>query len=147
MFQFLEILPEIFIVMGLLLVLLELIIGIEAGFDLVLIGSILMISGFGGLATDNYSVALVIAIVLSVFYIFYGRSLVKNKFNFKPHKSNVDGLIGKDGIVVEPITPLKAGVVRVDDESWRARSDETLAVGETVSIQSLSGVTVTVRKI
>ena len=139
-------LPELFIVVGLLLVILELIIGIEAGFDLVLIGSILVISGFTGNFVGGPIVSLVLASILSAVYFFYGRALVKDKLKVKNHSTNTDRLIGQTGVVLQAISPMKAGLVKVEDEEWRARSDQALVTGETIVVTAFNGVTAIVSK-
>ena len=63
------------------------------------------------------------------------------------HKKKVtgaEGLIGLEGEVIEPLTPV--GVVRIEDEYWKAKSvGENIAVGEEVEILGMSGLTLTVR--
>ena len=61
--------PQLFVIAGLLLVLAELLVGIQSGFDLVLIGSILVISGFVGMFTGSTPLMLVLATALSILYI------------------------------------------------------------------------------
>ncbi len=69
-------LPQIFVVMGLLLILAELVIGIQTGFDMLLIGSILVLSGLMGILTGSEMLMLVLAIGLSVLYIAVGRKKI-----------------------------------------------------------------------
>lgn len=117
--------PQITIITGLLLILAELILGIQAGFDLVVIGSVLILGGIFGILTGNFSVTLIISSVLAVAYIFFGRKLIKQKLIFKTNKTNIDKLIGAQATVIRSITPDTAGLVRINDEDWRAiLSDE-----------------------
>ncbi len=58
--------PQLFVIVGLLLALAELLVGIQTGFDLVLIGSILFVSGFVGMLTNSVPLMLVLATVLSI---------------------------------------------------------------------------------
>ena len=64
------------------------------------------------------------------------------------HKKQVtgaEGLIGLEGEVIKPLTPV--GVVRVKGEYWKAKSvDENIAVGEEVEILKLNGLTLTVKR-
>lgn len=139
-------LSEWLVIGGLILVMAELLVGIQTGFDLVLIGSILVLGGLAGMAT-NYQVALVVSVVLSIVYIFYGRRLVKSKIIVSTHKTNIDKLIGKTGVVVRSITPDTAGIVRLDDEDWRAMAEEVVYEKEKVKIESIEGVTLKVCKV
>ena len=61
-------------------------------------------------------------------------------------KTNIDALIGKHGIVRQRIARNKAGMVEVEDEQWRARSNEEIDEGEEVEIMGVKGVTLQVRK-
>ena len=70
-------LPQLIVILGLVLALAELAIGIDAGFDLVVIGSILVVSGLLGTVT-SLIVSLICAIVLVGLYFFFGRRLIKS---------------------------------------------------------------------
>jgi membrane protein implicated in regulation of membrane protease activity len=137
---------EIIIIVGLLLAALELLLGVPAGFDLVLTGSILIISGIIGSIASNFTVTLVVAIVLSVFYIAYGRSLIRQKLIIATKGTNVDKLIGSHGVVIRSITPETPGMVRVEDEDWRAVSEEVLYEKDKIEVTSISGVSLKVKK-
>ena len=140
-------LPQIFIVVGLLLVLLELIVGIETGLDFVLIGSALVISGFAGLLTGSVPLMLILAIGLIVLYLAVGRRQIRHRLKAFGSLTNVDRLIGAPATVVREITPEKAGMVRMDDEEWRAAADEILYEKDIVTVESIEGVTLRVRKL
>lgn len=136
----------ILIVFGLILIILELLVGIATGFDLMLLGSILIIGGLVGNFTDNLTLALIILAALGFVYIFFGRQLVKDKVVIMTHNTNIDKLIGKYGRVTKKITPDNAGTVKMEDETWRASADQTIEEGEKVVIKSVEGVTVIVEK-
>ncbi len=140
-------LPQAFIVVGLLLILLELIVGIETGLDMVLIGSILFISGFVGLLVGSIPLMLLLAIGLSVLYIAVGRRKIKQRLTPSNSRTNVDRVLGSTATVIRMITPEKAGMVRLDDEDWRASAEEILYEKDVVTIESIEGVTVRVRKL
>ncbi len=52
-----------------------------------------------------------------------------------------------EGIVIKEIAPGKPGVVKVDDETWSAYSDENIKVGEKVKIVKRDGLFLEVKKI
>lgn len=138
---------QLLIIVGLLAILSELFIGIQTGFDLVLIGSILVLSGFIGTVT-NLVVALTIAVILSLVYLLYGRTFIRSKLQIlTTRKTNIDRLIGQTAIVVRTITPHAAGMIKLGDEDWRADSDETLYEKDKVKVISIEGVTLKVEKI
>jgi membrane protein implicated in regulation of membrane protease activity len=138
--------PQLFVIAGLLLMLAELLVGIQTGFDLVLIGSILIVSGFVGMLT-NTPIMLAVATVLSVLYIFVGRKKIKQKITTVTKKTNIDKLIGASGVVVRSVTPDTAGLVRVNDEDWRASADEILYERDPIIVENIDGVTLIVRKL
>lgn len=142
-----EFLPEIFVILGLLMVLAELLLGIQTGFDLLLIGSIMVVAGFAGILTGSELLMLVLAIGLSVLYIAVGRKRIRSKITTVAKKTNIDKLIGSTATVERGINPDSAGIVRVDDEKWRAAAQEVLYEGDTVTIEAIDGVTVIVRKL
>jgi len=63
------------------------------------------------------------------------------------HKKQVtgsEGMIGMKGRVIKPLTP--KGVVRVGDESWKAKSSgEDIETGEEVEVVGVEGLTLKVR--
>ncbi len=55
-----------------------------------------------------------------------------------------EGMIGKQGRVVEPLTPI--GVITVNGERWKAKSiDNNIEVNENVEIIGLDGLTLKVK--
>jgi membrane protein implicated in regulation of membrane protease activity len=139
--------PQLFVIAGLLLVLAELLVGIQSGFDLVLIGSIMIVSGFVGMFTGSTALMLILATVLSILYIAVGRQRIRQKITTVTKKTNIDKLIGAGGVVVRSITPDTAGLVRVDDEDWRASAEEVLYERDAVVVEGIEGVTLLVRKL
>ena len=134
---------------GAILVLVEVVLGGFAGFDLVLIGSAFILGGVAGLLTGNPTVAYVTAAVLGVAYIAVGRRLVRARLAVsRSHASNVDAVRGKQGVVQQRIATHEAGLVKLDDEVWRAlpASDAgPFEVGARVTVVSVDGVTLQVR--
>lgn len=139
--------PQLFVIAGLLMVLAELLVGIQTGFDLVLIGSILVISGFAGIFTNSTALMLVLATVLSILYIAVGRNKIRQKITTVTKKTNIDKLVGSTGTVIRSVTPDTAGLVRVNDEDWRASAEEILYERDTVTVEGIEGVTLIVRKL
>lgn len=139
-------LPQLFVIAGLLFAMAELFVGIEAGFDLVAIGSVLIISGFAGIATGSTTLMLALAAILVVIYISIGRTKIQQRLVVTTHSTNIDKLPGKTGITIRSITPDTAGMVRVGDEDWRATSNQLIHEKDKVTIKSVEGVTLIVTK-
>jgi membrane protein implicated in regulation of membrane protease activity len=139
--------PQLVVIIGFLAILGELVLGIQTGFDLLLLGSILVVSGTVGEACANIWVTLGFSSVLAFCYIAFGRNLIRQKIIYTTHKTNVDRLAGKHGIVVRTITPDTAGIIRIDDEDWRATSGSVIYEKEKCTVVSIEGVTLRVQKV
>ncbi len=135
------------VIVGLVLILAELLVGIQTGFDLVLIGSILIAGGFLGIVSNSVTVALIVSVILSIVYIAWGRSIVKQKITVVTKKTNIDKLIGKKAVVITAMTPDTAGMVRLGDEDWRASAEDVIYEKEKVEVVGIEGVTLLVKKI
>ena len=139
----------VLIVAGALLTLVEIAFGGFAGFDLVLIGSAFVIGGGLGLVLHNATLGFITASVLCVGYIVLGRRWVRARIQPRHAATNVDALIGKQGVVIQRIAPHAPGQVRVNDEIWRAESapdlQSPLEPGALVTVSGVSGVTLQVR--
>lgn len=138
------------IIAGALLVLVEVAFGGFAGFDLVLIGSAFVIGGALGLAFKSAVLGFIVASALCILYIVLGRRYVRARFRHKPTESNVDALLGRQGVVVQRIAPQAPGQVRVNDEIWRAEAapgvTDVFEPGSLVTVAGVSGVTLQVRR-
>jgi membrane protein implicated in regulation of membrane protease activity len=137
---------SIFIGIGLVLVLMELILGIDTGLDLVFIGSAFILSGIITIAMQTWVWTAVIAGIICVIYLVIGRRYIHKRMAFAGEKTNIDTIIGKDGIVLQDITRHEYGLVKVGMEEWRAGSDEEIKAGEEIVVQGINGVTLDVKK-
>lgn len=107
------------------------------------LGSIFLIDS--DLPELRVSVSLIYAIAFSsaAVIVFVLKMLMK-----LCHKQVVTGeeaLIGNDAVVLQDFT--RYGYVRVGGERWKARCDHPLNKGEMVSIESVDGLTLTVKKV
>ena len=139
----------ILVVGGAVLILIEIVLGAATGFDLLLIGSAVLLGGLLGLITHSAAMGLATAGVLSVAYVAFGRRRIRGRLQRHGLSTNTDALIGREATVV--LTPEKdrAGRIRLDGEEWRARLDTVqapgggaLAVGSQARITRVDGVTV-----
>lgn len=73
---------------------------------------------FGG----NIMVQLVVFLIVSIVLLILTKPIVKKHFNNNRTKTNADRLVGKEGIVTEPINGVEAtGRVTVAGQDWAAR--------------------------
>ncbi|MDY6892956.1 MAG: NfeD family protein [Chloroflexota bacterium] len=136
----------IFVIAGLLLVSLELFIGIEAGLDLVILGSASIIGGLVTWPLHSWVYTVVITSVICIAYIVLGRTYVHRQIAVKETKTNVDAIIGRNGIVLQGIAKNVDGLVKVNNEQWRARAEEDIEQGVEIVVTGISGTTLVVKK-
>ncbi|GAG09455.1 unnamed protein product [marine sediment metagenome] len=115
----------IFVIVGLFFVLLELIIGVETGLDLVFIGSAFIIGGLATWPFHSWVWAVIITSIICVAYVVLGRRYVHRWTMVRKAKTNIDAIIGRQGIVVKSIAKNVDGLVKVGYEQWRARQKRT----------------------
>ena len=136
----------IFTGIGLLMILLELIVGIETGLDLVFLGSAFIIGGLVTLPFHSWVLTLIITLIICVAYLALGRRYVHRWTATRKEKTNIDTIIGRKGIVLQSLTPGVIGLVKVGNEEWRARAEECIEKGEVIMVTAISGVTLNVEK-
>ena len=137
----------IFVIAGLLLVLLELIVGVETGFDLVFIGSAFILGGLATWPSQSWLLTLIVTSVICVAYVALGRRYVHRWTQVKKSRTNIDAIIGRHGIVLKGIARNADGLVKVGNEQWRGRAEEDIEQGEEIVVNSVSGVTLIVEKV
>lgn len=122
----------------------EILLGAVTGFELLILGLILIVSGSLGYVANSFVLAIFTATVLLFVYVYFGRQKLRDYLVLGTKKTNVDSLIGKEAAVIEDISSTNAGKVKIDGEVWRASCGETVKKGSTVKIESVSGVTLSV---
>jgi len=136
----------IFAGVGLLLVLLELILGVETGFDLVVIGSAFILCGLVTWPFHTWVLTVIVTGVICVAYVVLGRRYVHRWTQTRPEKTNIDAIIGKTGIVLQSIASNGHGLVKVGYEEWRARAKDDIKEGDEIVVTGVSGVTLIVEE-
>jgi membrane protein implicated in regulation of membrane protease activity len=136
----------IFVGAGLLFVLLELIVGVDTGLDLVFIGSALILGGLITWPFHIWGLTLAVTIVILIAYVFIGRRYVHKWTAVKAERTNIDAIIGLRGTVLVNIAPGADGRIKVGNENWKARGEEEIREGEEVVIRGVTGATLIVEK-
>ena len=137
----------IFVIVGLLLVLLELIIGVDTGLDLVFIGSVFIIGGLATWVFHSWQLTVIVTSIICVAYVALGRRYVHRWTMVSKAKTNIDAIIGRQGIVLRDIARNIDGLVKIGNEQWRARAAEDIRKGDEITVTSINGVTLIVEKI
>ena len=136
----------IFLCTGLVFVILELMVGVETGLDLVILGSVFAIGGLVTWPIESWPATVVIISVLSIAYMLLGRKYVHQRMLFKEEQTNIDTIIGKEGIVLKDIKDYAHGLVKVGYEEWRAKAEEEIPAGTEIVVTEIEGVTLTVKR-
>jgi membrane protein implicated in regulation of membrane protease activity len=136
----------IFIGIGLVMILLELILGVATGLDLVFIGTAFILGGLITLPLDSWVWTVIVTVVICILYVLAGRRYVHGRLAVAGEKTNIDAIIGRTGVVQQDISRNESGMVKIGNEQWHARSDEDIKTGEEVVVLSIQGITLTVKK-
>jgi membrane protein implicated in regulation of membrane protease activity len=136
----------IFIGIGLVMILLELLMGAFTGFDLVFLGSAFIIGGLISWPFHSWILALVLTMIICLAYIALGRRYVHRWSAVKKEITNIDAIIGLKGIVLQGISLGNAGLVKVGNEEWRAKAETEIEQGAPIKVIGISGVTLSVEK-
>jgi membrane protein implicated in regulation of membrane protease activity len=135
-----------FLFLGLLLIFLELVLGIEAAFDLVIIGIAIFIGGGIGYFADSTVIGIVAITIQVLLYFLLGRKYLQKKLRVQEHPSNVDALIGEEVEVVSWESASKEGIVKINGEEWRAKKlSKDVNLEDTLYVSSVEGVKVIVK--
>ena len=110
-----------------------------------------LVAFFAGILGFGIVTQIVLFLVVSVVLLVMTRPIAVKYFNNKRQKTNVESMIGRQGVVLEEIDTIKSqGLVEVDGESWSARTDEPEGVipkDTIVSVEGIQGVKLIVKAI
>ncbi len=136
----------IFVAIGLVMVLAELILGVFTGLDLVFLGSAFILGGLITWPFHAWVVTLVVSLLICVAYVAVGRRFIHRWTGGRKQKTNIDTIIGKKGFVLKDISPLESGLVKVGHEEWRATAAENIEKDEEIVVTGIAGVTLSVER-
>lgn len=94
----------------------------------------------------SFQVELIVFCVISLASILLIRPLFKKYIAKRKTETNVDSLIGAKAIVIEDIKVNDMGKIKVEGEIWLAVSKEDISKGETVTVESVDGTKLVVKK-
>lgn len=105
-----------------------------------------LVSLFMSFFIDQFYVQFAVFVCLGLILMLITRPILVKRLVKKKVKTNLDRVIGMEGIVSEEITRFKIGEVKVDGKKWSAISDTKIKVGETIVVKAIDGVKLIVRK-
>lgn len=92
---------------------------------------------------DNLLLEIIVFLVVSLVLLYFTRPLVIKHFNPKRTRTNYEGVIGKEALVIVTIDNFNAmGQVIVDGQEWSAKSQEgeVIEKGSKVYVKDVVGV-------
>ena len=96
----------------------------------------------------NVVIQAVVFFVVSIVLLIFTRPLAVRYINSNKTKTNIDGLIGQEALVLEEINNIReTGCARLEGKEWTARSvDDTVIPADTVVIvERIEGVKLIVK--
>ena len=108
----------------------------------VLSGLLAMIAS---LFTNNATIQIAIFVIFGLIFMLLTRKFVKKAVPVKT-KTNIDRIIGMEGIVTEKITKNHPGEVKVDGKKWTAVANKTIIEGSVVKILEINSTKLTVER-
>ncbi|RJO61753.1 MAG: NfeD family protein [Dehalococcoidia bacterium] len=136
----------VFVVIGLFMILLELIIGVQTGFDLVFLGSAFILGGLLTWPLHSWILTLIATSAICLAYVGLGRRYVHRLTAVRKSKTNIDTIVGRTGIVLQKIARNVDGRVKIGNEDWKAKAAEDIEKGDEIVVSGVSGVTLIVEK-
>lgn len=109
------------------------------------------IGALGGMAaayfTENVTLQIVVFIIVSVIALLVTRPFVAKVRKRKITPTNLDRVIGKEGIVTREILKNSYGEVKVAGNKWTATSKKEIEEGKEVRVLKIEGVKLLVEEI
>ncbi len=98
------------------------------------------------LFTDNFTIQFAVFAIFGLIFLALTRKIVK-KITPTKVKTNIDRIIGMEGIVTEKITRNHSGEVKVDGKAWTAIAEKTIDKGSLVKIIEINSTKLKVEKL
>lgn len=97
--------------------------------------------------TDNTTIQFAVFIVVSIITLLATKPVVKKLRKRKVIPTNLDRVIGKEGIVTKDISKNSYGEVKVGGSVWTATSKEKIEKDSQIRVLKIEGVKLVVEKV
>lgn len=107
----------------------------------------LLVSFIPGVA---WWIELIVFVVVSVATLLALRPVVKRFYKRNNIRTNIDSFVGKRGYVIEDITLLKPGAIKIGDVSWTAipiDKNAKILENEVIEVVAINGNKLVVKKV
>lgn len=97
--------------------------------------------------TDNFMIQLIVFVIVSIISLLAMKPLTKKIRDRKYEPTNLDRVIGKEGVVTKDITKNSYGEVKVSGSIWTATSKKAISKGTQVKVLKIEGVKLLVEEV
>ena len=132
-----------------ILALLLVIEAITAGLTTIWFAGGALIAAIACYAGANLTVQILLFLCVSLVLLIFTRPFAVRYINSNKTKTNIDGLIGQEALVLEEINNIReTGCARLEGKEWTARSvDDTVIPADTVvTVERIEGVKLIVKR-
>ena len=105
------------------------------------------VSLFISLFVDSFPVQFAIFVGLGILLMILTKPMLDKMIKEKQEKTNLERIIGMEGVVTVPIKKNTVGEVKVDGKLWSAISSKSIKEGEIVKIDHIESVKLVVEPI
>ncbi|MBE6151429.1 MAG: NfeD family protein [Firmicutes bacterium] len=88
----------------------------------------------------NFIVQFAVFVILGIILLLTTRNYLVGLLNKNKQRTNLDRVVGMEGVVTEKITKHNPGEVKVDGKKWTAVASKTISEGKVVRIKEIEGV-------
>ncbi len=106
-----------------------------------------LLSLFLSFVIDNFFIQFALFVLLGIVLLFTTKKTLDAWIGPKNIKTNLDRIVGMEGIVTEEIRRNVPGEVKVDGKRWTAMAPKKIKEGATVTILAIEGVKIKVEEV
>lgn len=96
---------------------------------------------------DNFFIQFLVFVILGIILLITTRDYLVKLLGERKEKTNLDRVVGMEGIVTEEITKTKLGEVKVDGKRWTAKADKKIKVDSIIKVLEIDGVKLKVEEV
>ncbi len=97
--------------------------------------------------TDNITIQVIVFIIVSIISLLITKPVVKKIRNRSIEATNLDRVIGQEGVVTKEISKNTFGEVNIKGSIWTATSKEKIKKGAQVKVLKIDGVKLLVEQV
>ena len=96
---------------------------------------------------DEFFVQFLVFVILGTILLITTRDYLLKLLNKNKEKTNLDRVIGMEGLVTQEISKNKPGEVKVDGKRWTAISNKKIKIDSTIKVLEIDGVKLKVEEV